>query len=280
MTKRYWRFEIEPDDKMMRRSRTELGEELVETLERAVKRRLMADVPLGVFSAAESTPPRWRRWQPSMSALNGCALSVSDLPNQASTSPLSGRAAKFLGTDHRCEILDLDKACDVLPGILRQVDEPQGDNSLLPTWLLSRFTRQHVTVALGGDGGDELFAGYDTFRGLGWPRGMRASSRALHGALRALAGRLPVSHANLSMDFKIKRGMRGASHQARYWNAVWLGALEPAEIGRLFGETIDVEELYSEAVEAWDSCRQKNLVDRTLQFYTELYLQDGILAKA
>ena len=65
----------------------------------------------------------------------------------------------------------------------------------------------------------------------------------------------------------------------RYWNAVWLGALEPAEIGRLFGETIDVEELYSEAVEAWDSCRQKNLVDRTLQFYTELYLQDGILAK-
>ena len=96
--------------------------------------------------------------------------------------------------------------------------------------------------------------------------------------LARVGGTSSVSHANLSMDFKIKRGMRGASHQAR-WNAVWLGALEPAEIGRLFGETIDVEELYSEAVEAWDSCRQKNLVDRTLQFYTELYLQDGILAK-
>ena len=167
VTKRYWRFEIEPDDKMMRRSRTELGEELVETLERAVKRRLMADVPLGVFSAAESTPPRWRRWQPSMSALNGCALLYRIYRTKLRRVRLFGRAAKFLGTDHRCEILDLDKACDVLPGILRQVDEPQGDNSLLPTWLLSRFTRQHVTVALGGDGGDELFAGYDTFRGLG-----------------------------------------------------------------------------------------------------------------
>ena len=60
---------------------------------------------------------------------------------------------------------------------------------------------------------------------------------------------------------------------------MWLGALEPREIGRLFGKPMDVEELYSEAVEAWDSCRQQNLVDRTLQFYTELYFQDGILAK-
>ena len=60
---------------------------------------------------------------------------------------------------------------------------------------------------------------------------------------------------------------------------VWLGALEPHEIEQLFGEPIDAEDLYSEAVEAWDSCRQTNLVDRTLQFYTELYLQDGILAK-
>ena len=55
--------------------------------------------------------------------------------------------------------------------------------------------------------------------------------------------------------------------------------LEPDEIARLFGEPSSRRNLYSEAVEAWDSCRQPNLVDRTLQFYTELYLQDGILAK-
>jgi asparagine synthase (glutamine-hydrolysing) len=101
----------------------------------------------------------------------------------------------------------------------------------------------------------------------------------MHQALRALAGRLPVSHANLSFDFKIKRGMRGASHQSPYWNPVWLGALEPDEIRRLFGESVDAEDLFSEAVEMWDACQEPNLVDRTLQFYTELYLQDGILAK-
>jgi asparagine synthase (glutamine-hydrolysing) len=281
VVRRYWRFEIEPDAGMMQRSRTELAEELLETLGRAVKRRLMADVPLGVFLSGgiDST---------AVAALAAKHAGTERLRtfsigfNEPSfdESAYARRAAEFLGTDHRCEILDLDKACDVLPAILRQLDEPQGDNSLLPTWLLSRFTRQHVTVALGGDGGDELFAGYDTFRGLGMAAWYaRVVPRPVHGALRALAGRLPVSHANLSFDFKIKRGMRGASHQPHYWNPIWLGALEPSEIARLFGEPIEAEDLYSEAVEAWDSCRQPNLVDRTLQFYTELYLQDGILAK-
>ena len=281
VVRRYWRFEIEPDEGMMRRSRNELAEELLETLERAVKRRLMADVPLGVFLSGgiDSTAVA------ALAARHTGAdrlrtFSIGFNEPTFDESAYAMRAAEFLGTDHRCEILDLDKACDVLPGILQQLDEPQGDNSLLPTWLLSRFTRRYVTVALGGDGGDELFAGYDTFRGLNMAAWYaRVVPRPVHGALRALAGRLPVSHANLSFDFKIKRGMRGASHQALYWNPVWLGALEPEEIARLFGEPIEAEELYSEAVEAWDSCRQPNLVDRTLQFYTELYLQDGILAK-
>lgn len=281
IARRYWRFEIEPDEGMMRRSRSELAEELLETLDRAVKRRLMADVPLGVFLSGgiDSTAVA------ALAARHAGAerlrtFSIGFNEPTFDESAYARRAARFLGTDHQSEILNLDKACDMLPQILQRLDEPQGDNSLLPTWLLSRFTRQHVTVALGGDGGDELFAGYDTFRGLGMAAWYaRVVPRPVHGALRALAGRLPVSHANLSFDFKIKRGMRGASHQASYWNPVWLGALEPDEIARLFGEPIEAEELYSEAVEAWDSCRQPNLVDRTLQFYTELYLQDGILAK-
>ena len=74
--------------------------------------------------------------------------------------------AAQLGTRHRNETLDLDKSVALLPEIVAKLDEPLGDGSLLPTYLLSRFTRQHVTVALGGDGGDELFAGYDPFRAL------------------------------------------------------------------------------------------------------------------
>jgi asparagine synthase (glutamine-hydrolysing) len=278
---RYWRYVLEPDPALESRPEAELAEALRACLDGAVQRRLMADVPLGVFLSGgiDST---------AVAALAARHVGTGKLQTFSigftepsfDESPYARRAAEFLGTRHELEILDLDKAVDVLPQIFDKLDEPQGDNSLLPTWLLSRFTRRHVTVALGGDGGDELFAGYDTFRGLGQAAAYdRLVPRPLHQALRVLAGRIPVSHANLSFDFKIKRGLRGASYPEKVWNPVWLGALEPHEIARLTGQPATIEDLYSEAIETWDSCPQRNLLDRTLQFYTEIYLQDGILAK-
>jgi len=168
-----------------------------------------------------------------------------------------------------------------LPEIFDLLDEPQGDSSLLPTWLLCRYARTKVTVALSGDGGDELFAGYDPFRALRLASLYEKSvPRPLHKALRLLAARLPVSHRNISFDFKIKRTLRGLEHPARLWNPVWLGALEPAELARATQSRFSIEEIYSEAIDAWESCGSSDPVDRTLQFYTEIYLQDGILAKA
>ncbi len=125
----------------------------------------MSDVPLGVFLSGgiDST---------AVAAL-ACrhvdrgqlkTFSIGFSEPTFDESAFAKRAAEHLQTAHSLEMLDLDKAIEVLPLILDKLDEPQGDNSLLPTWLLSRFTRRHVTVALGGDGGDELFAGYETFR--------------------------------------------------------------------------------------------------------------------
>ena len=274
---RYWEFRLEPDPTP--RSEEDLAEELLEVLERAVARRLISDVPLGVFLSGgiDSTAVAALSSRHAESIQTFCVGF-----NEASfdESGYAAEAARSIGTVHRTEILDLAAARDLLPGLVEKVDEPQGDNSLLPTWLLSRFTRQHVTVALGGDGGDELFAGYDTFRGLAAAQAyQRMVPRPLHAGLRALAGLLPVSHSNLSLDFKIKRGMRGASYQPPLWNPIWLGALEPGEIAEFLGGHTDPEDLYSEAIEAWDACASEDLVDRTLEFYTKIYLQDGILAK-
>ena len=71
--------------------------------------------------------------------------------------------AKFLGTDHHEERLSANLAANLVGEIGSWMDEPFSDPSLVPTYLLSRFTRKHVTVALGGDGGDELFAGYPMY---------------------------------------------------------------------------------------------------------------------
>jgi asparagine synthase (glutamine-hydrolysing) len=188
--------------------------------------------------------------------------------------------ARRLGTKHHQEILDLDKSTALLPLIISKLDEPLGDGSLLPTYLLSRFTHQHVTVALGGDGGDELFAGYDPFRALHKAElYAKLVPHPVHEAIRLVAARLPVSHRNLSFDFKIKRTLTGLSYPPPLWNAVWMSALEPRDLAQLFREPCNKEEIYSEAIESWDRCAQPNIVDRSMQFWTNLYLQDGIMAK-
>jgi asparagine synthase (glutamine-hydrolysing) len=90
---------------------------------------------------------------------------------------------------------------------------------------------------------------------------------------------LPTSHRNISFDFKLKRTLTGLSYGKPLWNPVWMGPLEPTELDALFGEPIDIEDVYSEAIEAWERCENASLVDRTLQFFTRLYLQDDILTK-
>ena len=188
--------------------------------------------------------------------------------------------AQRLGTNHHLDILSLEKAAALLPEIAAKLDEPMGDSSLLPTYLLCRHTRENVTVALGGDGADELFAGYDPFQALRAARLYdRFVPRPLHTAVKLMMNRLPVSHANMSLDFKIKRTLRGLSHRPSLWCPIWMGPLDPQELSELFDAPIDVEDVYSEAIEQWDACRQPDLVDKVLQFYTKLYLQDDILVK-
>jgi asparagine synthase (glutamine-hydrolysing) len=137
-----------------------------------------------------------------------------------------------------------------------------------------------VTVALGGDGADELFAGYDPFRAL-----RKANiynhllPKPIHSAILRIIDILPVSHVNMSLDFKIKRTLRGISYNKKIWNSVWLGALAPDEVSDLFNDSCDIEEVYSDAIECWDRCTQSNMIDKTLQFYTNLYLQNDILPK-
>jgi asparagine synthase (glutamine-hydrolysing) len=94
-----------------------------------------------------------------------------------------------------------------------------------------------------------------------------------------LFARLPVSHRNMSLDFKIKRTLQGLSYPPHLWCPVWMATLTPTELTELFAEPISLEELYSEAIVQWESCQQPHLVDKTLQFYTKLYLQDDILVK-
>jgi asparagine synthase (glutamine-hydrolysing) len=279
---KYWDFVLEPFEDIPANPEEEWGERLRDLLDRSVERRLTADVPLGIFlsggidsSAVTAFASRH------VAEGNLKTFSIGFEEKSFDETEFGRRVSAKFKTDHRMETLSIERALGLLDDCLNRLDEPMGDSSILPTYLLSGFTRRHVTVALGGDGGDELFAGYDPFLAL-----KRASvyaaifPRPLHAGIKALFDRLPVSHANMSFDFKLKRTLRGLGYERRVWLPAWMAPLDLPELAELFSEPLDMEEIYSEAIEQWDACPQKGLVDKTLQFYTKLYLQDDILTKA
>jgi len=279
--RRYWQFEIEPPASMPTNPERVWGEELRALLSQAVRRRLMSDVPLGVFLSGGIDSSAVLAY--ASASLPRGQVHTYSIGFQEPTFDESGYArdvASKLGSTHHEEILGIERARELAPEVLGRLDEPFADPSLVPTYLLCRFARRDITVALGGDGGDELFAGYDPFKALNVARWYNAIVPSwMKGGIRRMADWLPVSDDNMSLDFRIKRGLRGASLAPALWNPAWLGPLEPHEVAELLGEPIAAEELYSEAIDAWQSARATHVVDRTLEFYTRFYLQDDILAK-
>lgn len=279
--RRYWKFSLEPDASLLERDEEDLADELDDLLTQAVGRRLISDVPIGMFLSGGIDS----------SAVLAAASKLMD-PGQIRTFTVgfnepsfdetgyATRVAGILGAQHEVRKLDLDEARDAIPSLLARMSEPSGDSSILPTYLLSEFTRRHVTVALSGDGADELFAGYDPFHALKPAVAYNALvPDLLHRMVRGLASRLPVSTRNMGLDFKLKRTLTGLSYGQKLWNPLWLGPLSPPEISRVFGEKIEAEDLFEEAIELWDSSPRLNLIEKTMEFYTTFYLQDGILTK-
>ncbi len=246
-----------------------------------MKCRLVADVPVGIFLSGgidSSAVTAFASRHVPAGRLKTFSIGFTEASFDESAH--ARRVAELFKTDHYLETLSIATAHSLLPTIAAKLDEPMGDSSLLPTYLLSEFTRKHVTVALGGDAGDELFAGYDPFVALRKAElYSKLVPRPVHQAIRLLAARLPVSHRNMSFDFKLKRTLRGLSHPPKLWLPVWMSSLDHEELAELFNEPADLEDIFSEAIATWEGCAQTDLVDRTLQYYTKLYLQDDILTK-
>jgi len=278
---KYWDFVLEPFEHIPKNPIIEWGERLRDLLERSIKRRLMSDVPIGVFLSGGIDSSALTAFASKILGIKKLkTFSVGFQEESFDESRYAQEIANTFHTEHYLEMLSMENAREFLPEIISKIDEPIGDSSILPTYLLCRETKKHVTVALGGDGSDELFAGYDPFHALRLSNlYSKIIPRPLHRAISIVINKLPVSHRNISLDFKLKRTIRGMSYPKQLWNPVWLGPLEPKELNELFLEPIDIEDVYSEAIEYWESCLQDNLVDKTLQFYTKLYLQDDILAK-
>lgn len=281
-TERYWDIGFERKGRF---DLQEAEEKLVALLKESVKKRLISDVPLGVFLSggidsssvvammAELMPPKDIK-----------TFSITFKEKSFDESGDAKRVAGYFGTDHREQVLDPDVMLDIFPKILDLLDEPFADSSIIPTYLVSRFTRQHVKVALGGDGGDELFLGYPSFLAhkiSGYMNGLPLFLKKL--PLQILTKIAPVSHDHMSMNFRAKRFLRGFDYPESVRHQVWLGSFAPREQSELFLPDMAVDydplNIYDHTNELFQKVKTLGSLDRAIYMHVKTYLTDDILTK-
>jgi asparagine synthase (glutamine-hydrolysing) len=210
-------------------------ERLRAVLDTVVPEHLVSDVPLGVFLSGGIDSATVAAFAARHASGQLKTFSIGFDDPSFDESGWARQVSRALGTDHHEEVLSLRAASELIAGLPDLLDEPLGDASLLPTYLLSRFARRAVTVALSGDGGDEVFAGYPTYQAHRLARAYARVPEAIReGLVRPLVRRLPVSLDNLSLDFRLKRFVEGMPYGVVERHAVWMGSFTPAEQEELF----------------------------------------------
>lgn len=257
-------------------------EELRHELSEAVRLRLRSDVPLGAFLSGgiDST------------VITGLMQEQLDRPVQTFSIgfPVKAfderhyarQASEMLGTDHHESVVQPD-ALSILPELVWHYDEPFGDSSAIPTMYLSRMAREHVTVALTGDAGDELFCGYDRYRAVrmmqrmavmpGWARRLTASAASF----------LPTSVRQKSI---LRRGKRfletlAMESEERYLNWVTIfnrHRLQQLVTPDLWHETTSMNPAQC-IFDAYEMFPQRDFVTRTTAVDVETYLPFDLLKK-
>jgi asparagine synthase (glutamine-hydrolysing) len=246
----------------------------------AVGRHRRSDVPLGVFLSggvdSSSVAAALAEIEP---ARNIRTFSIGFEDRSFDESDHARAVARHLGTEHRERTFSASTVMELLPEVASWLDEPFGDASILPTHLLSRFAREEVTVALGGDGADELLAGYPTFAAERASTYFRKLPRAARSLAGAAVGKLPVDHGNISLDFKLKQFLRGASEPSALAHQRWLGSFSGLEIGDLLGDGEDFDVEAEHVARASALAAGGDPLTRSLRLYQDTYLPDDILAK-
>ena len=246
-TWKYWDLQATLATTTNAPSMPEAGRRIHALLSDAVEKRLMADVPLGVLlSGGIDSSAVLAFMQQHLATDQIQTFSIGFDEPSFDESMHAAAVAHHFGTRHHHRRFTAETLRLRLPALVELLDEPFADPSILPVALLSQFAREHVTVALGGDGGDELFAGYDPFLAVGPARHYRRwIPRWCHdGVFQRAAHLFPVSSRNMSIGFRVERFLRGAPAPANLRCAVWMAPFTVAQLRWLAPDLVgdDTEE--------------------------------------
>ena len=285
-TRRYWSLTWQKPDregKLNGNSPKSKANELKELLSDAVRMRLVSDVPLGILLSGGIDSSTIAALAVKHSTEQVKTFSIGFTEQSYNESQYARQVANHLGTDHYEEYLSAEKTGDLISEIGTWLDEPMSDPSLIPTFLLARFVRRHVTVALGGDGGDELFAGYPMYyahkvaaRYAMIPQFVRRG--LIEPAVRAL----PVSTKNLSFDFKAKRFIRASKFDSVARHHSWFGSFSQDKHEQLFSKDFlaqTTDDIYLVARDLLNTTDAKSEIEKMQFLDMNFYLAEDILTK-
>lgn len=289
-TRRYWDLKWGQDSSGANGSvpaktqrRKDKADELRDLLSDAVRMRLVSDVPLGILLSGGIDSSTVAAFATQHATERVKTFSIGFEEDSFDESKYARQVAKHLNTEHYEDKLSATTAGDLINEIGTWLDEPMSDGSLIPTYLLARFVRKHVTVALGGDGGDELFAGYPMY----YAHGVAAKYNAIpafirSGLIEPVVNALPVSTNNLSFDYKAKRFVRAAKFDDVARHHSWFGSFSTDQHEKLFThDVLDTThaDIYRGVRDLVGASDPENVIERMQYADINFYLAEDILTK-
>ena len=252
------------------RTEGECEEELSALLDSSIRYRMISDVPLGAFLSGGIDSSLVVALMRKAASGPVKTFSIGFRESGYDESPHARAVAAHLGTDHHEKICTPREAQALVRRIPDAYDEPFADSSAIPTMLVSEFTRQHVTVSLSGDGGDELFCGYPRYAWIRQGNVVRGIPGFLRRPLCSLLSRVPIH--------KVQRGAESVLYDdpaEMYFHTV--GIFERRRLGEIVPEVVD--DAHLPYFRTFRDPRCGGIVDRAMATDIKTYLVDDILAK-
>jgi asparagine synthase (glutamine-hydrolysing) len=273
---RYW--EVPPQDAGIELSEKQYVETLRELFEDAVKVRLISDVPLGAFlsggvdSAAVVAFMTRILNQP----VQTFAIGFTDDPSFNELEHARTVANHFKSDHH--EFLVSSNAIDLLPKLVWHYDQPFADSSAIPSFLVAQMTRNHVKVALTGDGGDELFAGYERFAAARLAENYRRTPYLLQSTAKRLLGMMPEATTYRGFVRRARRFVNVAALPLPERYLHWVGIFPPCLIGELLTDKGEFD-CIAHFQAYFNSAHDNDLIGQLLSVNMKTYLPGDLLVK-
>jgi len=281
-SERYWQLAYSPKVAL---GEKEAGQALLAILTDAVRLRMIADVPLGALLSGGIDSGLVVALMSRLSGQRVKTFSIGFDESEFNELSYARMVAQQYGTEHH-ELIVRPDALEVLPTLVRHYGEPFADSSAIPTYYVAKLTRQHVTVALNGDGGDESFAGYERYLGNNWADSYRKVPALLRkGVIEPLSRLIPDSLPRRNRLRQVKRFLVNAAEPLGKRYPRWVSYLTPQQKHDLYTAEFR-EELGGHDGSDWlanllDTAASSGLssLDTVLSVDVESYLSNDLLVK-